>query len=110
MDAWIEGNWQTTVGLAAVPSVLPLLVQHVKAAVLSARGRAEGSPWPLLTDILAVAWVFALWDAGLLGDRVLRVTTVVLLGLAAGAAASLGYDGWRRLGRTEDVQHIDGGS
>lgn len=94
----MEDGWQSMIGLAAVPSVLPLLVQHVKQALRSARHRegGEGTPWPLFTDVGAVAWLFALWDAGLLGEG-LRPTTVVLLGLAAGAAAGLGYDGWRRL-------------
>lgn len=94
-------DWQAFIGIAAVPSVLPLLVEHVKAAVRATQRQAQGSPWPLVTDAAAVAWVFALWDAGLLGAAALRPTTVVLLGLAAGAAAGLGYDGWRRL-RTGD--------
>jgi hypothetical protein len=63
--------------------------------------RDRRSPWPLVTDLLAVAWTFALWDAGLLGQG-LRAPSVVLLGLAAGAAAGLGYDGWRRLRSPEE--------
>ena len=47
-------------------------------------------------DVAAVGWALALWDAGLLGEG-LRLTTVVLVGLASGAAAGLGYDGWRLL-------------
>ncbi|MCK9485321.1 MAG: hypothetical protein M0R73_01265 [Dehalococcoidia bacterium] len=90
-------DWQAFIGIAAVPSVLPLLVEHVKAAVRAARGHSQGTPWPLVTDAAAVGWVFALWDAGLLSEATLRPTTVLLLGLAAGAAAGLGYDGWRRL-------------
>lgn len=91
-------DWQPAIGLAALPAVLPLLVEHLKLAVRAVRHPedAPGSPWPLVTDALAVGWAFALWDAGLLGEG-LRLPSVVLIGLAAGAAAGLGYDGWRRL-------------
>lgn len=101
-----SSSWQSVIGLAAVPSVLPLFVEHLKHAVRAARGGPASastsiSAWPLVTDLLAVGWTLALWQGGLLGGlpggEELRLTTVVLLGLAAGVAASLGYDGWQRL-------------
>ncbi|MDA0270427.1 MAG: hypothetical protein O2798_03125 [Chloroflexi bacterium] len=90
MDVTLEAM----IGLGAVPAALPVLVEHLKRAV-----RRE-TPWPLVTDALAVAWAFALRDAGLLaaaGIGEVRATTVVLIGLATGVAASAGFDGWRRL-------------
>jgi hypothetical protein len=99
-------QWQSVIGIAALPAVLPLLVDHLKAALQRARPSetCPGSPWPLVTDLLAVAWTFALWNAGLLGEG-LHMPSVVLLGLASGAAAGLGYDGWRQLRlRTADPE------
>lgn len=89
---------QAMIGLAAAIVLLPILVEHIKAAVKWAitRGRAlSSSPWQLVTDALAVLWSLALWDSGLLVFEEiaeLRLTTVVLIGLALGAAASGGYD------------------
>ncbi len=101
----MDAQWESVVGVAAVPAALPVLVEHVKRAVL-ADGR---SVWPLVTDLAAVAWVFGLWAAGLLGSDELRPAppTVVLLGLVTGVTASLGYDGWRRL-RQPDVPGDEG--
>ncbi|GMU39539.1 MAG: hypothetical protein AMXMBFR23_04050 [Chloroflexota bacterium] len=88
----MDATWEAAIGLGVAPAVLPVIVEHLKRAV-----RRE-SVWPLVTDALAIAWVLALRDAGLLGALGLgevRVTTAVLLGLATGVAASAGYDGWR---------------
>ncbi|MGE3961502.1 MAG: hypothetical protein AB7F65_07480 [Dehalococcoidia bacterium] len=91
----MEPHWESFIGLAAVPAALPVLVEHLKRAV-AVEGR---SPWPLVTDFAAVAWVLGLWSAGLLGTDGAgpALPTVLLLGLVTGVAASLGYDGWRRL-------------
>jgi hypothetical protein len=91
----VDVTWEAVIGLGAAPALLPVLVEHLKHAA-----RRE-TPWPLVTDVLAVAWVLALRDAGLLaalGVAEVSGTTAVLLGLATGVAASAGYDGWRRLG------------
>ena len=91
----MDGQWESVVGIAAVPAALPVLVEHLKRAVAP----DDRSVWPLVTDLAAIAWVLGLWAAGLLGDDGARpaLPTVVLLGLVAGVATSLGYDGWRRL-------------
>ena len=93
----MDTQWESLVGIAAVPAALPVLVEHLKRAVDP--DEARRSPWPLVTDLAAVAWVIGLWAAGLLGqgDRAPALPSVVLLGLVTGVAASLGYDGWRRL-------------
>ncbi|PKN80418.1 MAG: hypothetical protein CVU47_09170, partial [Chloroflexi bacterium HGW-Chloroflexi-9] len=57
----MDVTWEAVIGLGAVPALLPVLVEHLKHAA-----RRE-TPWPLVTDALAVAWVLALRDAGLLG-------------------------------------------
>lgn len=96
----MDATWEAVVGLGAAPAVLPVIVEHLKRAA-----RRE-SAWPLVTDALAVAWVLALRDAGLLGALGLggvRATTAVLLGLATGVAASAGYDGWRAHGRAGEA-------
>ncbi len=97
----MDTTWEAMVGLGAAPVVLPVVVEHLKRAV-----RRE-TAWPLVTDALAVAWVLALRDAGLLGALGLgevRATTAVLVGLATGVAASAGYDGWhgRNRGRAAE--------
>lgn len=97
----IPDQWQSVIGLAALPAVLPLLVEHLKSAIRCLHAprmavHAARTPWPLVTDVLAVAWALALRDAGLLGEG-LHLPSVILLGLASGAAAGLGYDGWQRL-------------
>lgn len=91
----MDGQWESVVGIAAIPAALPVLVEHLKRATTA----PARSIWPLVTDLSAVAWVLGLWAAGLLGADEVRpaLPTVVLLGLVAGVAASLGYDGWRRL-------------
>ena len=91
----MDGQWESVVGIAAVPAALPVLVEHLKRAVAP----DDRSVWPLVTDLAAIAWVLGLWAAGLLGADEARpaLPTVVLLGLVAGVATSLGYDGWRRL-------------
>ena len=91
----MDAQWESVIGIAAVPAALPLLVEHVKRAV-TVPGR---SPWALITDLAAVAWLLGLWSAGLLGAGEARpaLPTAVLLGLVTGVAASLGYDGWRRV-------------
>ena len=97
----MDAQWESVIGIAAVPAALPVLVEHVKRAMAPA-GR---SPWPLATDLAAVAWLLGLWSAGLLGEGAAQpaLPTVVLLGLVTGVAASLGYDGWRRLRTSEGV-------
>lgn len=93
----MDTQWESLVGIAAVPAALPVLVEHLKRAI--DLDEARRTPWPLVTDLAAVAWVLGLWSAGLLGEgeRAPVLPTVVLLGLVTGVAASLGYDGWRRL-------------
>ena len=93
----MDTQWESLVGIAAVPAAMPDLVEHLKRAVDA--DEARRSPWPLVTDLAAGLWVLGLWSAGLLGegDRAPTLPTVVLLGLVTGVAASLGYDGWRRL-------------
>jgi len=91
----MDASWESVIGIAAIPAALPVLVEHLKRAV----AREHRSPWPLVTDLAAVAWLLGLWSAGLLGQGDARPAppTVVLLGLVTGVAASLGYDGWARL-------------
>lgn len=87
------------IGVPAVIAALPVIVAHVKGAVragLVFAGRLarleEHSAWPLVTDVLAIAAAFLLWDAGQLPDAIARSTSVVLVGLAMGVLASQARD------------------
>ena len=57
----MDGQWESVVGIAAVPAALPVLVEHLKRAVAP----DDRSVWPLVTDLAAIAWVLGLWAAGL---------------------------------------------
>ncbi len=96
------------IGLFAMPAVVPVFMQHVKKATRF-RSRS-GSLWPLATDVAAVAWTIVLWRGGLLVKDVevpegvtLTLPVVVLIGITAGVACTLGYDGWQRFGPRKDA-------
>lgn len=91
------------IGLAGAPVLIWILTGHIKqfsyGIPIGTRppdANTACSPWPLVVDLISIAWAFALWDAGLLdevvGDDVeLRWTSVVLLGIALGVATSRLY-------------------
>ena len=91
----MDTTWESVIGVAAVPAALPVLVEHLKCAVTT----EDRTPWPLVADVAAVAWLFGLWRAWLLGEDQARPPppTVTFLGLVTGVANSLGYDRWMRL-------------
>ncbi len=85
---------EAMIGLGAAPLLLIALTAHIKKftravgihlGVLSPV--ANGTPWPLVLDVLAVAWTLMLWRSGLLPEGVEEITTAVLVGLALGVAA-----------------------
>ena len=93
------------VGLLSMPAILPIFVMHIRqfVALFGLDGRRKGSPWPLITDLVAVAWCSVLWYGGLLALDIeipegvtITFPVVVLVGIAAGVACTLGYDGFRR--------------
>lgn len=90
------------IGLLTIPVIVPLLLQHVKnLARWVGSGREKGSPWPMLAVLFTMFWVFALSRVGILEQEVgaesrLNGWAVLLIGLAVGAIAPLGYDGWQR--------------
>lgn len=89
------------IGLVSIPIVVPLLVQHAKRLERYVRGDPQGSPYPAIAVVVALVWVHGLDQAGVLQDELgadsLNAWAVTLVGLAVGAIAPLGYDGWRRL-------------
>ena len=107
----MEGlNIEALIGFAAAPLLIIALVGHLKlftravadwverlqtssgGFIASTTSSDDRSPWPLVTDLMAIAWTFGLWQSRLLPEQVTHPTTVVLLGLALGVAAGLAYE------------------
>lgn len=94
---------QALIGLGAAPLVIIALTAHIKAFAqathrymrpfdfVEAGPDPKASPWPLVADLLAVAWCWALSADGILQAllKVERIAlpTIVLVGLALGIAA-----------------------
>lgn len=98
---------QALVGFGSAAPLIIALTDHLKrfmAAMPWTLDRANGAPWPLVSDFLGVLWALALWRGGLLaaatdfaGAADLRWPIVVLLGLALGVGSSALVDGKRSL-------------
>lgn len=96
---------QALIGLGAAPLVIIALTAHIKAfaramhayiigalnRTWSASSDSNASVWPLVADLLAVGWCWALSADGILQallkvDRI-ALPTIVLVGLALGITA-----------------------
>ena len=90
---------QALIGLGAAPIVIIALTAHIRGAARAMhhylrgmRGGAEGATvWPLVADLVAVGWCWALAQDGLLQAFLhldhITLPTIVLIGLALGIAS-----------------------
>ena len=93
---------QALVGFGAAPVLIIALCDHLKRFMASMPwtfDRANGAPWPLVSDAHGGLWALALWEGGLLAvpEIELRWPVVVLLGLALGIGSSALVDSKRAL-------------
>lgn len=89
------------IGIGAAPALVIGLTSHMKRFARALAGfvarlrrtpgvvdQSDASPWPLVSDAVAVAWAFALWSSGMIpGGDALAWPAVVLLGVALGLGA-----------------------
>lgn len=99
MEATLDLN--TLIGIPGAFAVIPILVEDLRRfcqgiPIGTPITTDSGSPWPLVRDVVAVGWTFALWDGEMLPYGAdLRWTSVLLVGLVLGAGIGKGVDYFR---------------
>lgn len=88
-----ELDLEQLVGLSALPLVVIFLTDHVKKFYFGIRDWEGGTEWPLVADVIGVAFAAASWYAGYIPhDVVETVLGAVLVGLAGSLVTQKAYD------------------
>lgn len=81
-------NPEQLIGLGAATLIIPILVAHLKPLLRALPPfHGEDAPWPFVADLVGVAWVIGLMEAGAAPGWIDNWITAILVGFALGVAS-----------------------